>query len=101
MILGWFVTAMGPILLSVCFWILVQRVNARWLIHLIFVPIAIAIFVGGQALFLYGANTNGVNSPDGYSLIMGSLLLILSVIVHVIASATEGVRAIKLRYIGG
>src|SRR5690242_18665360 len=95
MIIGWVLATLVPIILSMSLWLFAQHFNRRWLIHLIFVPIAITAFRSGQALFLYGANTNGVNSPDGYSMMIGSLLLMLSAIVHIMAGVVEGVKSIK------
>lgn len=96
-ITGWLMATLGPMALSICIWLVVRRLKARWLWHLIFIPIAIVLARCGASLFFFGAKASGDGSPEGYALLMASALLSLSLIVHTAAFVEEGFRTITHR----
>jgi uncharacterized membrane protein len=94
---GWLVSTLGPIALSVCVLLIARRLKAPWLLHLLFIPAAIAIGKGGGYLFFYGAGVSGENSPEGYALLTAIMLLILTLAVHIAMLVVEGFKTIRHR----
>ena len=50
--LGMIVSIYGPIAIAVLFWRLSNRVRAPWLLHLLFLPAAVALLGAGEQLML-------------------------------------------------
>ncbi|WP_034161048.1 hypothetical protein [Sphingomonas sp. ERG5] len=94
---GWLISTLGPIALSACVWLVVRRLKSRWLLHLTFIPTAILICRQGGYLFFYGAGVSGVNSPEGYALLMASAFMLLTVLVHTAALIVEVYRKVTQR----
>ena len=88
---GWAVTTFGPLILSVCCWLLVKRVRARWALHLLFIPCAIALMIGGSELLISASGLIS-DGPIGSLMFAGGLLLILTVLIHAVALIVELIR---------
>lgn len=95
---GWFIATLGPISLSICVWLLAQRLNARWVLHLMFIPLALMVCKGGASILFYASGV-----PDGDSMMMGSTLfaatgfLLVTLLAHAIALVTEVYKIVGLR----
>ncbi|WP_034160287.1 hypothetical protein [Sphingomonas sp. ERG5] len=94
---GWLISTLGPIALSVCVWLMVRRLKARWLVHLIFIPTSFVTFRDGASLFFYGAGVSGENSPEGYALLMASAFMLLTLLVHAAALIVEAYKKVMHR----
>lgn len=78
---GWLIATLGPLALSVCVWIAAPRLQAPWLVHLIFIPTAIVIFKGASSLFFYAAGVSGDGTLGGYAMLAASGFLLLTLLV--------------------
>lgn len=86
---GWAIATFGPLILSICTWGVVKRVRARWALHLLFIPCAIALFVGGYRLLHYAFGSPADSMPEGLFMILALLLLCLAGMVHAGALIVE------------
>src|SRR4029453_10529850 len=50
---GWLISSFGPIALSVFTWVIARKIQARWLPHLVFIPLAVLAFKEGGALYFH------------------------------------------------
>ena len=100
-VVGWLVSTLGPVSLSLIVWLLAQRVPLRWLPHLVFIPAAIAVYRGGSTLFFHAVGVSGDSMRDGFALLTGSVFLELALIVHFVAAIASGVNSIRHRSSGG
>ena len=94
---GLLLATLGPIMLSVCVWLMARRLERRWLAHLIFIPAAILIYWGGAILFFYGAGAGGDYSIEGYAILTGGMYLFLTLLVHTAALIVEGYKKVRRR----
>ena len=83
---GWTVATLGPLLLSFCFWRFSQRMRLLWLWHLLFIPCALTLYWLGSAVLFFAADVPDGDSIEGYTLLIASALLALTLIVHGIAA---------------
>jgi hypothetical protein len=81
----------------VCAWLVVRRLKARWLVHLLFIPAAIVICREGEILFSYGVGAPGENSAEEYALLMAVMYLLLTLLVHAAAFVVEGYKQVTHR----
>ena len=80
LIVGWSIATFAPLLLSVCILIFQRRLKARWLVHILFVPCALALYrVGGTIL---DPSAMGEDIIAEYALILATSLFLLTLIVH-------------------
>ena len=94
---GWLIATLGPITLSVVLWLWAQRVKRRWALHLMFIPLAIAVFNGGAALLFFAADVPDGDSIEGYALLAASAILLLALLVHAAALIANGYKHLRLR----
>lgn len=92
---GWLIATLGPIALSVVVWLVAHRIKARWLLHLIFLPAAIAVFREGASLFFYAAGESGDSMMDFFALFTATGYLMLALLVHIVALAACGVTGVR------
>lgn len=90
-------STLGPIMLSVCVWLMARRLKIRWLGHLIFIPAAIVVFKQGADLFFYGAGAAGDYSVEGYALLLATMLLLLTLLGHTTALIGEAYKKVRHR----
>jgi hypothetical protein len=79
----WILATLGPLVLSLVVWVIVQKTTVRWLPHLIFIPIAIIFWQKSMSLFLQISGLWMHDGPAGESFLLGALYLILTLLVHV------------------
>jgi hypothetical protein len=96
-VVGWLIATAGPVALSVFVWLLIRRLQARWLAHLIFIPAAVVIFRVGSSLFFYAAGVTAEVTLGGYAMLAASAFLPLTVLVHTTALVVEGYRNVGRR----
>ena len=93
---GWAILTFGPLTLSVSCWLLAKRVRARWVLHLLFIPCAIALMISGHVLLVRASGLIS-DGPLGSLVFAGALLLIFTVLVHAGALLVELVRMSRHR----
>lgn len=97
-LMAWIVANCGPATIAVQFWKLAKRVRRGCLVHLLFVPFALATEWVAVRLFFFGTGDDGDGPPGlGVALIPAFLLLILSVVVYLIALAVRQVQRRRVR----
>lgn len=79
---GWFISTLGPLALSIWFWRLARRSNARWALHLLFIPCAIALYRVGASILFFAADVPDGDGVEGYTLIAAFGFLVLTLLVH-------------------
>ena len=81
----WIMATLGPLILSLIVWVIVQKSTMRWLPHLIFIPVAIIVWQKSMSLFLQISGLWKHDGPAGNSFLLGALYLLLTLLVHVSA----------------
>jgi len=83
----WFAATLGPLALSAIAWTTAGKLRLRWLPHLIFIPVAIIVYLQSMSLFLRVSGLMIHDGPAGDASALGSLYLLLTLIVHISALA--------------
>jgi len=86
---GWAIATFGLPILSICIWGLVKRVRARWALHLLFIPCAVALFWGGYGLLHFASGSPVDSMSEGLFMILALLFLCLTGMVHAVALIVE------------
>ena len=81
-VIGWFISTLAPLALSMVAWFLSSRKKPKWLWHVLFIPSAIALYNVGASLLFFAAGVPDGDSIEGYTLIMAFGLLCLTLLVH-------------------
>lgn len=81
-LLGWAVATFGPMGLAVGFWRLSKRFRARWVIHLLFLPCAIALLQAGAELMLFAIGHRDFDDTLGGPVLQAALMLIAAVAAY-------------------
>lgn len=97
---SWVLSTFGPLSLSVIVWLIAKRVNVQWLLHLIFIPVAVVIFRTAGAAFFDATGVSGDSMMDAFALIAGGCYLLLAIVVHFAALAVIGGTSVKRRVNG-
>jgi hypothetical protein len=90
---GWFVATFGPIGVAVCFWRLAKRVRAPWVVHLLFLPCAVALLWVGQHLILFAIDYQDFDHTLGGPVLQAALLFPVASILYFAALIYRGLRA--------
>jgi hypothetical protein len=93
-VIGWLISSLGPIALSILVWVTDQRIKARWLPHLIFVPSAIIIFREGVSLYYRESGILADSMASGLALLTATGYLVLALLVHIVAFAAFGIASL-------
>jgi hypothetical protein len=93
--IGWLISSFGPIALSVFTWVIAQRVQARWLPHLIFIPLAIVAFKEGGALYFHESGILADSMASDFALLAATGYFVLAVFVHIVAFAASGIPSLR------
>lgn len=94
---GWFIATFGPLALSIWFWRWACRLDARWVLHLLYVPFSIATFRVGESILYNAAGVPDGDSIEGWTLLAASSFLVLALLVHIAALAALGVTRVRRR----
>jgi Mg/Co/Ni transporter MgtE len=81
-LLGWAIATFGPMGLAVGFWRLSKRFRARWVIHLLFLPCAIALLLAGAELMLFVIGHRDFDDTLGGPVLQAALMLVLAVAAY-------------------
>ena len=92
---GWSIATLGPLALSIWFWRLARRRQPQWVLHLLFIPCAIALVRAGASILFYAADVPDADSIEGRTLITAFGFLVLTLLVHAAALAAIGVARIS------
>ena len=76
---GWIIATFGPVGLAVAFWRLAKATRRAWLIHLLMLPLALALLWIGSILMLFVTGTPDFDDTIGGPIIQGLALFLLSV----------------------
>ena len=90
---GWFVATFGPIGVAVCFWRLAKRVRAPWIVHLLFLPCAYALLMGGGYLMLFVIGDPDFDATLGGPVMQAALLFAVALVLYFAAVIYRGWRA--------
>ena len=93
--LGWSIATLGPLTLSMCFWRLAERRQQQWVLHLLFIPCAIALVRIGSSILFYAADVPDGDSIEGYTLVAAFGFLVVTLLVHAMALGGLAVGAIS------
>jgi hypothetical protein len=77
---GWLVATFGPILLAIVFWRCRRRLQRAWILYILMLPIALAMFKAGSALMLSVTGAPDFDDTLGGPVIQALALLLLAVI---------------------
>jgi len=91
----WIFGTFGPIILSIFVWHIAYRRRAHWLPHLLFIPLAILICIGGIFLFKQSVGVPIDDLREADAVVLGLGYLLISTFVHATAIAVAGVMTIK------
>ena len=94
-VLGWFIATLCPLLLSIWFWHLARRSSRQWLLHLIFIPCAVAVYRLGANVLFFAADVPDGDSVEGYTLIVGFSFLVFTLLIHIAVLAVLGFKRIQ------
>jgi hypothetical protein len=83
----WLAATLGPLALSAFAWTAAGKFRPQWLPHLVFIPVAIIVYLQSMSLFLRVSGLMIHDGPAGDASALGSLYLLLTLIVHVSALA--------------
>jgi endonuclease/exonuclease/phosphatase (EEP) superfamily protein YafD len=75
---GWAIATFGPMAVAILFWRLSKRVRARWLVHLLFLPCAIALLIAGEALMLHVTGTLDFDDTLGAPEMQAALMFLIA-----------------------
>jgi hypothetical protein len=88
---GWLIATSGPVALSIGVWRWARRFDPKWVLHLLFIPCAIALFRTGDFILIYATGVPDGDSIEGRTLIAATGFLALTLLVHAAALAALGV----------
>jgi hypothetical protein len=91
----WLAATLGPLALSAAAWMTAGKFRRRWLPHLIFVPVAIVVYLQSMSLFLRVSRLMIHDGPAGDASALGGLYLLLTLLVHLSAFATAVMASVK------
>jgi len=94
-VIGWLIATFCPITLSWLAWVMSGRIKARWLPHIVFIPVAMAVFGVGSSLLFDTIGVLGDSMADGFALLTGSGYLMLALLVHLTAIIALGVTNVR------
>ena len=92
---GWLIATLSPIILSLFAWMMSGRIKARWLPHIVFIPVAMAVFSAGRSLLFDTIGVLGDSMADGFALLTGIGYLMLALLVHFAAAIALGVTDVR------
>ena len=92
---GWLIATFCPITLSLLAWVMSGRIKARWLPHIVFIPVAMAVFGVGRSLLFDTIGVLGDSMADGFALLTGIGYLMLALLVHIAAAIALGVTNVR------
>lgn len=95
--MGWLISSLGPITLSAFVWMIDQRLKARWLPHLIFIPSAIAIFRVGSDLYSRESGMLADSMASGLALSTATGYFLFALVVHFVAFGALGLARLQRR----
>ncbi|WCT73687.1 hypothetical protein PQ455_00190 [Sphingomonas naphthae] len=95
--MGWSIATLGPLGLSIAVWILLRRHQGWWLLHLLYIPSAIAVAQVGASILFFATDVPDGDSVEGYTLIAAFCFLITALLVHAIALVVASVAVIRGR----
>jgi hypothetical protein len=76
---GWIIATFGPIVLAIVFWRCAKRLQRAWVLHLLMLPLALAMLNAGSALMLSVTGTPDFDDTIGGPVIQALALLLLAV----------------------
>lgn len=79
-LLGWLVATFGPMMLAVAFWRWAAAIRKAWTLHLLMLPLALALMKLGTSLMLAVTGTPDFDDTIGGPVNQAMLLLLLAVI---------------------
>jgi hypothetical protein len=82
---GWAIATFGPMAVAALFWRLAKRVRARWLVHLLFLACAIAVFRAGDALMLFVTGTPDFDDTLGTPEMQAALMFVVAAAAYLAA----------------
>ncbi|MGC6328804.1 hypothetical protein [Rhizorhabdus sp. FW153] len=91
----WLVATLAPLALSAIAWMIAQKYTLRWFPHLIFVPVAIIVYPQGMSLFLRVSGLAVHDGLAGDASELGSLYLLVTLLVHLLAFTTAAIASVK------
>jgi hypothetical protein len=91
----WLAATLAPLALSAIVWTTAGKFTPQWLPHLIFIPIAIVVYLQSMSLFLRVSGLIIHDGPAGEAFALGALYLLLALLVHLIAFAMAAVASVK------
>lgn len=94
--LGWLLSSLGPISLSVLVWLIDQRIKARWLPHLIFIAAAILAFRTGSFLYFHEAGIFVASMASDFALLTAAGYLVLALLIHIVAFGASAIASFRL-----
>lgn len=78
-IAGWAIASYGPIAIAVLFWRWAKRVRSPWIVHLLFLPCAIALLATGDTLMLLVIEDPDFEATIGAPEMAATLLFLVAV----------------------
>ena len=88
-VLGYTIATFGPLSSAIAFWRLSDRVQASWMMHLLFVPVAFLIYKLGEQLVYYAAGVPDGDSVEGYMLLPALSLFVLTTVSYLSVLASR------------
>ncbi len=96
-IVGWLISTFGPLALSVGVWGAARRLQPQWVLHVLFIPCAIALERAGASILFYAADVPDGDSIEGRTLIAAFGFLVITLLVHATALAALAVAEVSRR----
>ena len=91
----WLAATLGALVLSAIAWMIAEKTIMRRIPHLIFVPVAITVYLKSMSLFLRVSGLAVHDGPAGDASALGSLYLLVTLLVHLLAFATAAIASVK------
>ncbi|QMW21976.1 hypothetical protein [Sandaracinobacteroides saxicola] len=80
--IGWIISALFPIMLSIIIWKLIDDSRFHWILHVLFFPCAFMIYHVGASILFFAAGVPDGDSIEGYALLPAFAVLLLTSLVH-------------------
>jgi hypothetical protein len=90
-VVGWLLATFGPVGVAVIFWRLAKRGRKWLLLHVFFLPCAIALFVTGQRIMLLVIGDPDFDATLGGPVLQAFALFVFSVAAYFAALAWKGI----------
>lgn len=82
---GWLIATFGPMILATLFWRWSKIFRKRWSLHLLMLPVALAMFKLGTSLMLSVIGSSDFDDTIGGPVIQARVLFVLAVIGYHLA----------------